>query len=129
MRLSLDTREGVHATFDETADPTREQIFDAVDRLDGKQHTEVSLRRDEPFEYLSIAGGPDLFLVSGEARDGAFVQLHNPAAEEGTVNLVCGGQASDFALRDVVGRGQLGTAVDQFFDGLSENLPEPWSVA
>lgn len=128
MQLSLDTWDGVRVSFDETEDPDLQQVLDAVDRLDSKVHTEVSLKRDEPFEYLSISGGPELFLVSGEARDGAFVQLTNPDAAEGKVTLVVGGQASEFDLRDVIPRDRIEGAAEQFFDGLSEELPPPWKI-
>jgi hypothetical protein len=128
VQLSLDYRAGSEVSFEEISNPDRSQILSAVDRLDSKVHTEVSLKNDDPFEYLAISGGPDQFLVSGEARDGAFVQLRNPEAPTGKVELVCGGQSSEFDLHDVVTRDQVPHAVDQFFVGLSDDLPEPWSI-
>lgn len=128
MRLSLDQWEGARVSFAETEEPSVEQVLDAVDKLDSGVHTEVSLNRDDPFEYLTIAGGPEYFLVSGEARDEALVQLTNPDADEGKVTLVCGGQSNEFNLRDVVPRSEIEAAVRQFFSGLSEELPSPWSV-
>lgn len=128
MRLSLDQWEGSHVSFTEADDPSVEQVLDAVRKLDSSIHTEVSLNRYDPFEYLTIAGGPDYFLVSGEARDEALVQLTNPEAEDGKVTLVCGGQSSEFSLRDVVQRSKIDDAVQQFFSGLSEDLPSPWFV-
>lgn len=128
MLLLLDTWDGVHVSFQETENPSRAQVLAAIDRLDSKLHTEASIRRDNPFEYLSIAGGPSYFLIAGETRDEAFVQLTSPEAGEGTVKLTCGGQWSEFSLRDVVPRTKVEPAVDQFFAGLSAELPQPWAI-
>ncbi|SFK64257.1 hypothetical protein [Amycolatopsis sacchari] len=128
MQLSVDTWDGVHVSFVEIGEPTLEQVLEAVDQLDSKIHTEVSVRRDEPFEYLTIAGGPEYFLVSGEGRDGSFPQLTTPDAGEGKVTLVVGGQSSEFNLTDVVRRDRIPGAVQQLFDGLTEDLPAPWVV-
>lgn len=128
MRLSLDKRDSSREPFSETDDPTTQQVLAAVAKLDSDVHTEVTLKRDDPFEYLTIAGGPDYFLVSGEARDQALVQLIRPDADDGTATLVCGGQSNDFDLRDIVPHSEIETAVQQFFSGLSENLASPWVV-
>jgi len=132
MKLSLDNWTGNRVTFSETPHPTPAQVLGAVHQLDGKVHTEVSLTRDAPdeeWESLTISGGPDYFLVSGEARDGSFVQLTTPGAPTGqTVSLVCGGQLSEFALRDIVTGDKILAVIQQFFDGLSNSLPAPWVV-
>jgi hypothetical protein len=128
MQLSLDTWTGVHASHERTENPDIDQVLDAVDRLDSRTHTEVTLTRENPWEFLAISGGPDYFLVSGEARDGSMPQLTNPDAPEGKVKLVCGGQGSEFNLRDVVPRDKVRGAVEQFFEGLSADLPAPWAV-
>ncbi len=128
MQLSLDAWDGARVAFQETTDPGLRQVLDAVGHLDGTVHTEVSLKRDDPFEYLTISGGPDFFVVSGEARDEALVRLTSPDAPEGTVELTCGGQVSTFDLHDVVPRHKIESAVEQFFAGLSANLPGPWVV-
>jgi hypothetical protein len=64
----------------EQEDPGRESIRDAVRRLDGKVRTAVTISIDEPYQYLWIAGGPDLFLVTGERADETILNLKNPTA-------------------------------------------------
>ncbi len=129
MELALDTRDGPWASFEETPEPTPDQVMDAVDNLDSSTHTEVSLSRGEPFEYISISGGPDYFLISGESGDETFVKMTTPDADPNkTVQLVCGGQQNEFNLQAVVPRNRVREAVEQFFSGLSGELPEVWSV-
>lgn len=128
MELSLDTWDGVRVSHERDQDPTVEQVLAAVDRLDSKTHTEVTITRRDPWEFLATAGGPEYFLVSGEARDGSMPQLTNPDAPNGKITLVCGGQSSEFDLRDVVPKEKVRGAVEQFFQGLSADLPPPWRV-
>jgi hypothetical protein len=126
MRLSLDAWDGVRVSFTDTENPDLGQVLDAVGQLDGSMHTEVSLTRMEPFEYLAISGGPDHVLISGEARGGVILLYGNPDAPDGKIELVCGGQTGEFDLRDVVPKDRVKGAVEQFFTGLSADLPSPW---
>lgn len=128
MQLSLDAWDGPRVSFRRTDNPTVQQVLDAVDQLDGEIHTEVSLTRDEPWEQLTIGGGPEYFLVSGEGRDESFPHLTNPDAPEGKIELVCGGQSAEFELHEVVSREMVTGAVEQFFAGLSADLPAPWVI-
>jgi hypothetical protein len=126
MRLSLDAWDGARVSFTDTENPDLRQVLDAVDQLDGDKHTEVSLTRMDPFEYLAISGGPGHVLISGEARGGVVLLYGNPDAPDGKIELVCGGQIGEFDLRDVVPKDRVKDAVEQFFAGLSADLPSPW---
>jgi hypothetical protein len=126
MRLSLDAWDGSRVSFADTEDPNLRQVLEAVGKLDGDMHTEVSLTRMDPFEYLVISGGPDDVLISGEVRGGTVLLYGNPDAPEGKIELVCGGQRGEFDLRDVVPKDRVRGAVEQFFAGLSTDLPPPW---
>ncbi|WP_374116645.1 hypothetical protein [Streptomyces gilvus] len=86
------------------------------------------MSEDEPFRYLSVAGGPELYLVTGEGADGEILQLHEPAAGSQSVELVCGGQMGVFPRRDLVTREQVHSAVSDFLNGFPDGLGESWSV-
>lgn len=78
----------------EVAGPTPEQAEDAIRRLDGAARTEVRVGTD--VRHLSVAGGPDLFLVTGRDADGTLLHLHDTGAGADEVRLVCGGQLGIF---------------------------------
>jgi hypothetical protein len=128
MTLSGDRIAGVHANHWEIADPSPEQITESVDQLDGSVRTEISVSEDEPFRYLSVAGGPRLFLVTGETPDGDILQLRDADAGSEQVSLVCGGQRGVFARSDLVARDAAVSAVVDFLDGFPHGLGDAWQV-
>ncbi|THV41216.1 hypothetical protein [Glycomyces buryatensis] len=112
----------------ERNEPSREDIYDAVAALDGQVRTEVSVNFDEPYQYLSVAGGPEHFLVTGELADESVVSLTNPTAGPGQVELVCGGQIASFELTQLVDIETARRAVDRFLDGFPSVLGPEWEV-
>jgi hypothetical protein len=112
----------------ELVGPDFAAVADALSQLDGRIRTEVGVRRDEPFEYVSVAGGPELFVVTGELPDGSVVQMHSMDAVDGSVSLVCGGQRADYPLSDVVTQEDALDALRQFVEGNPQHLSERWTV-
>ncbi|MGW0945848.1 hypothetical protein ACWD4O_25315 [Streptomyces sp. NPDC002623] len=128
IRLVGDDRHGSKTRDWEVENPTLERISQSIADLDGSRWTEVSVTDDDPFRYLSIAGGPDLFLVTGESPDGEIIQLKNPECSEEEVRLVCGGQMGIFQRSDLVDRDQAVEAVSEFLNGFPAGFRSAWSV-
>lgn len=93
MKLVVNTWDGPILRADENDAPTAADVQSAIARLDGVGCTEVSLIRDEPFTYFTVAGGPELYLVTGETADEEILQLTDPNAGDVRILLVCGGPA------------------------------------
>ncbi|MEV7087619.1 hypothetical protein AB0O07_17235 [Streptomyces sp. NPDC093085] len=128
IRLAGDDRDGPKTRDWEVDNPAPERIVQSIATLDGNRWTEVSVTEDAPFRHLSIAGGPDLFLVTGESIDGEILQLRNPECGAEEVRLVCGGQMGIFERSDLVGRDQAVEAVSEFLDGFPDGFRSAWSV-
>ncbi|MFD3504364.1 hypothetical protein ACFWWT_40430 [Streptomyces sp. NPDC058676] len=128
IRLAGDDRGGSKTCDWEVENPTPERIAQSIADLDGTRWTEVSVTEDDPFRYLSIAGGPDLFLVTGESVDGEILQLKNPESVSDEVRLVCGGQMGIFERSDLVDRDQAVEAVSEFLKGFPDGFSSAWSV-
>ena len=128
IRLAGDDRDGPKTRDWEVENPTPERISQSIADLDGSRWTEVSVTEDDPFRYLSIAGGPDLFLVTGESPDGEIIQLRNLESGSEEVRLVCGGQMGIFERSDLVDRDQAVEAVSEFLNGFPDGFRSAWSV-
>jgi hypothetical protein len=128
IRLAGDDRDGPKTRDWEVDNPTLERITQSIAELDGSRWTEVSVTDDDPFRYLSISGGPDLFLVTGESVDGEIVQLRNPEGGSEEVRLVCGGQMGIFERFNLVDRDQAVKAVSEFLKGFPDGFGSAWSV-
>ncbi|MBR7827781.1 hypothetical protein KDK95_15790 [Actinospica sp. MGRD01-02] len=126
MILTVCTWNGPFADCDEINGPCLETVRAAIARLDGETCTEVTLTHNEPFAYIAAAGGPELYLVTGETIDEEIFQVTDPDAPEGSVVMVCGGQRAEFARRDLVNRD---TALRAFTQFLRDHDPAPPSHA
>jgi hypothetical protein len=96
--LVVNTWHGSIAHVDANDAPTTADVQAAIARLDGAACTEVSLTQDEPFAHFTVAGGPELYLVTGESADDQILRLTDRDAGGATVPLVCGGQRADSVL-------------------------------
>lgn len=128
IRLAGDNRVGSKTLDWEVENPTLGRISESIVNLDGRQHTETSVTEDDPFRYLSIAGGPDLYLVTGESEDGQILQLKEPDSGSQEVSLVCGGQLGVFERSDLVTQELAIRAVSDFLNGFPEGLGAGWSL-
>ncbi|MGW4349369.1 hypothetical protein GTY75_20200 [Streptomyces sp. SID8381] len=128
ITLAGDDRDGSKTRDWEVEDPQLERIIRSIADLDGNRFTEISVTEDEPFRYLSVAGGPDLYLVTGESADGEILQLTEPDAGSEQIELVCGGQMGLFERSSLVTQDQAIGAVSEFLRGFPEGLVDAWSV-
>ncbi|MGW4214793.1 hypothetical protein ACWEIJ_42885 [Lentzea sp. NPDC004789] len=129
IRLAGDDRSGVSTQDWEVEEPSLERIEQAIANLDGLRWTEVSVTAEDPFRYISVGGGPELFLVTGELSDGTIIQLHDESKNlSAEVELVCGGQMGVFKRSDLVGRLQAINAVSEFLQDFSGGLGPAWSM-
>jgi Immunity protein Imm1 len=128
VKLTVNTWDGPIVHSDENEAPTPDDIRAAVARLDGAACTEVSLTQDEPFAYFTAAGGPDLYLVTGETADEEILQLTTPDAGDDTIPLVCGGQLADFARHDLVDREAATRVLTRFLNSGDHDASLAWDV-
>ena len=116
MKLTVSTRDGPVAHGEEVDEPGAADVHSAIARLDGAGCSEASLTNDMPFSYITAAGGPHLYLVTGETAGGKILQLTDPGADSAPVSLVCGGQRSTFARHDLVGPQAAAAVLIRFLD-------------
>lgn len=64
-------------------------------------------------------------MVTGERADETILNLKNPTARPGEVELVCGGQVASFGLEQLLA---INAAVDAFLDDFPEGLGPEWEV-
>src|SRR5437763_769850 len=89
----------------ETFDPTAEQLFAAIEVLDGRRSSGFVLRPDgcnKP--YLAIGGGSDGRYVVYIAVDGVWAKhVVNPKVSRGEddCRIMCGGQKTDLDMHFV----------------------------
>jgi hypothetical protein len=108
--------------------PSLASVTEALARLDGKRWTEISIADDAPFRYLTISGGPDLFLVTGELEDGGILHLKDPTEGGLEIGLVCGGQLGYFPRSHLVTAKEAVQAAADFLGGFAGGLGENWTV-
>jgi hypothetical protein len=126
--LSVFTWDGPVVRADESDAPTVADVHAAIARLDGVACTEVSLARVEPFTYFTAAGGPKLYLVTGETADEEILQLTDPDSSGVTIPLICGGQLAAFARHDLVDRDAATRVFVRFLEDGDHDASLPWSV-
>ncbi|XRQ08949.1 hypothetical protein ACN3XK_72785 [Actinomadura welshii] len=123
-----DDRDGSKTRDWKVENPDPERIARSITTLDGARFTEISVTEDEPFRYLSVAGGPDFYLVTGESANGEILQLREPDAGSEQIQLVCGGQMGFFERSSLVARGQAIGAVLEFLRGCPDGFGDAWSI-
>ena len=128
ITLAGDNRDGSKTRDWEVENPELERIVRSIADLDGRRLTEISVTEDEPFRYLSVAGGPNLYLVTGESPNGEVLQLKDRKAGSEQIQLVCGGQMGVFERSELVTQGQAVGAVSEFLRGFPEGFGDAWSI-
>ncbi|MFI1712166.1 hypothetical protein [Streptomyces litmocidini] len=128
IRLSGDDWTGSKSNEWHVEQPSSGRIEEAVQSLDGRKKTEVTVSDDDPFRFISVSGGPDLFLVTGEMEDGAITHLQSSAENNQEVRLVCGGQLGVYQRSDLVTLDDAVRAVRDFLNGFPEGLTADWLV-
>lgn len=84
------------------ANPIWEQVEEAICRLDGKNHTIVTLRLGDE-SYMMIAGGwQGCYLVIETNDNMTFSNLADPLKSDNPVMMDIGGQPGEYAQRRCV---------------------------
>ncbi|MFD8966399.1 hypothetical protein ACFV0C_15575 [Streptomyces sp. NPDC059568] len=128
ITLAGDDRGGSKTRDWEVENPDLERITRSIADLDGHRLTEISVTEDDPFRYLSIAGGPDLYLVTGESANGEILHLKGPEDGSEEVRLICGGQMGVFERSALVIQDQAIGAVSEFLKRFPDGFRDAWSV-
>jgi len=81
--------------------PTLEDVTRAVERLDGKTQTLVTLEVSDG-HHMAVGGGGGRYIVYIKFDNMQFKNLITPGKGGPTVILKCGGQESDFAPKQCV---------------------------
>jgi hypothetical protein len=125
-----DNWSGSHSGEWKVTDPDTATAHAAIRALDGMAKTSLTFTIDEPFRQLTVAGGPDAFVVSGELADESIIDLTNPQADPGAepVEMVCGGNRATFNASQVVGVDQAIAAADAFLADFPGGLGTEWNI-
>jgi hypothetical protein len=122
LRMELEVRrEGGAdtAVFDEPAD---NEVLRAVEALDQRRHTELTLIGEDG-SYLAVGGGAGHYHVwMGSFEHDDRIVLQNAEAPFGEERLVVGGHSAVYPAGDVV---DLATAADAVREFLFTGLPHP----
>lgn len=118
IRSDVDTRE-----IDE---PSAADVLAALG--DGQSGIEVSLGQVEPFAYVTVSGGPDLYLVTGETPDGKILLLTDPGTGDEQISLVTGGQLAEYARRNVAMREAATQVLLRFLEHADYDPDLPWDI-
>lgn len=86
------------------------------------------MEQEDPWAYICISGGPELYLVTGETSDEKILQLTSPDADDETVPLVCGGQLANFSRRDLVSHDQAIEVAARFLAQGDYDPELPWDI-
>ncbi|MBC7701784.1 Imm1 family immunity protein [Aquabacterium sp.] len=115
-RMISDSWTGIFCDENETSMPTAEDIERAVQKLDAKTRTIVSLYGVDG-AYLTIGGGAGQYIVYASASDEQLWNLVVDVDENqsGFVLLNAGGQEGDFPVRQVVAKAHAIQAARTFF--------------
>ena len=128
MELTVSTWDGPVVRSDETDDPVAEDVQAAIGRLDGHACSEVSLSEEDPFAYITISGGPELYLVTGETADEKILQLTEPGGGDEAISLVTGGQLASYARHDLVTKETATAVALRFLEHGDYDPALPWDI-
>lgn len=114
MQLTIDKREGVHNLNIGVPDADEMVTLDWLSKLNGQQHTLISLERDDGWQVM-VGGGPIYYIVTlGNADEN--LTLENLSGDEARmVELCAGGQYGEYPETFCVSREQAANAVSLFF--------------
>ena len=79
------------------------RIQQAIERLDGRMLTEVSIAKRGTESHMSISGGGGVYLVSATLDNDVFFDLRNPLGDPTVkTRVVSGGQAVTVGMDEAV---------------------------
>lgn len=115
VRLTTDDWEGVHANARHVDDPAWSDVEAAVRALNGRNHTQVVVQRDDG-SNISVGGGDGRYNVCITTDDDRFLTVVDREREDGIEELVAGGQLGEYPAQTVVGPEPTLRAVKTFFE-------------
>ena len=121
MQLNIDKREGVHNLNIRVPDADEIVTLNWLSKLNGQQHTLISLERDDGWQVM-VGGGPIYYIVTlGNADEN--LTLENSSGDEAKmVKLCAGGQYGEYPESFCVDREQAANAVSLFFRGQEQQV-------
>lgn len=123
MKLFIDDRVGNRSRDVELEHCDFEQTIAVLGKLNGKEHTLVSIERDDGWQ-LCVGGGEGFVVTLSSQCDENFTLL-NPEGDSGEVVELCaGGQFSEFSRDIVVDETMAAKAICKFFSG--EEMELSW---
>jgi len=123
MKLIIDNRIGAHNKDDVLLNADEHESLTAFHKLNGVQHTLLSLERPDGWQ-LMIGGGPGLFVIVLQGQTQNFT-LQNPTGNKNkTIGLCAGGQFGDFSEDICVDKNMAKKAISLFFSGKEKQ--ETW---
>lgn len=83
--------------------PSLSDVEEAIRKMDGIDRSLVMLGTDGPVPHMGIGGGlRNWFIVYVTHDNQRFYNLRDDVSREGEIEMVCGGQTSEFALSKCV---------------------------
>ncbi|EGX6618226.1 hypothetical protein JE592_004431 [Salmonella enterica] len=111
-----DKWDGVYCVEDEIISPSMLDINDAINTLDSKTHTIVSLYGKNNMCF-SIGGGNGCYVVYISKNDEQFFNLINKNINDSKIMMLnVGGQEGDFSSRQVIDKSTALQAASYFFN-------------
>lgn len=126
VKLQVDTWKGPDRHSEEKDQPAAADVEAAIARRDGG--TDVFLDQEDPFAYVAVSGGPDLYLVTGETSDGKILQLTDPGTGDAPVRLVVGGQSAEYPRHSLVSEEQATEVAIRFLEHADYDPALPWDI-
>lgn len=130
MRLEVDFWQGPDRWREEKGGPSAADVRASMAHCRQAEGIwpDVSLSQEKPWAYITVSGGPELYLVTGEMSDEKILQLTDPGADDEQIPLVVGGQQVSFPRRELVGRDQAVGVALRFLEHGDYDPDLPWGI-
>jgi len=89
--------------YELVTDPEWERVGEAIKEMNGKEHTVICLQGESKI-YMTIGGGPDVFVVYASDDDETFYTAFDPGKSGGNADLNVGQQTNKYPLELLVGK-------------------------
>lgn len=125
--LSWDSWNGVFCEEQNIPSPSADDAKAALQRLDAKAHTLMTLHAEDGSQ-LGVGGGGGRYVVYLQTADEVFWNLLSGAEGEGVEALNAGGQVGEYPAIQVVDLAQARRAMETFFRTGSRDAALAWEL-
>ncbi|WP_139133883.1 MULTISPECIES: hypothetical protein [Pseudomonas] len=125
MKLFIDYRVANKSSDVELECHEVEHALAALRRLNGREHTLLSIERSDGWQLCVGGGGAGFVITLSSQSDENLTLLNSGGDVGGVVELCAGGQFSDFSRSIVVGEDQASKAICSFF--LESEMDLSWA--